>query len=51
MIMGIYNLDTERSSSNAFAVSVDFIRGQSPFGQLVEYTHVSTFALGVSYYW
>ena len=50
-VMVLYNLDTERSSSNAVGLSVDWIRGRSPFGQLTEYTHVDTIALGLSYYW
>ena len=50
-VLGLYNLDTERSSSNAVGLSLDWIRGRSPFGQLTEYTHVDALALGVSYYW
>jgi Protein of unknown function (DUF1207) len=50
-VLGLYNLDTERSSSNAVGLSLDWIRGRSPFGQLTEYTHVDTLALGVEYYW
>jgi hypothetical protein len=51
MIMGLYNVDLLRSSSNAIGVSLDWIRGRSAFGQLVEYTTVNTFALGIQYYW
>jgi hypothetical protein len=50
-VMGLYNLDTERSSSNAVGLSLDWIRGRSPFGQLTEYTHVDALALGLEYYW
>ncbi|HVR04345.1 MAG TPA: DUF1207 domain-containing protein [Polyangia bacterium] len=50
-IMAFYNLDTERSSSNAVGVSLDWIVGRSPFGQLTEYTRVDALALGFSYYW
>lgn len=51
MLMGLYNLDTERLSSNSVGLSLDWIDGRSPFGQLVEYTHVRTFAMGLQYYW
>jgi Protein of unknown function (DUF1207) len=52
LLMGLYNLDRRRSSSNAFGVSVDFMRGRSPFGQLTEYARLdNVLALGVSYYW
>ena len=50
-LMGLYNLDTERSSSNAVGLSLDWIRGRSPFGQLTEYTYVDALAVGLSYYW
>jgi len=51
MLMLLYNLDTERSSSNALGLSVDWIRGRSPFGQLTEYTRVEAIAVGLQYYW
>jgi hypothetical protein len=51
MLMLLYNLDTERSSSNALGVSVDWIRGRSPFGQLTEYTRMEAIAVGMQYYW
>ncbi len=51
MLIGLYNLDTDRSSSNAVGFSLDWIRGRSPFGQLTEYTHVDTIAGGFEYYW
>jgi hypothetical protein len=51
MVMALYNLDTERSSSNAVGFSVDWIDGRSPFGQLTEYTKLRTFAIGIEYYW
>ena len=50
-LMGLYNLDTAHSSSNALGLSVDWIRGRSPFGQLIEYATVDAFAVGLSYYW
>jgi len=50
-LMAFYNLDTERSSSNAVGLSLDWIVGRSPFGQLTEYAHVNALALGFSYYW
>jgi hypothetical protein len=50
-LLGLYNLDTERSSSNAVGLSLEWIRGRSPFGQLTEYTHVDALAVGLSYYW
>lgn len=50
-VMGLYNLDTERSSSNALGLSLDWMDGRSPFGQLTEYTHVNAWAVGLSYYW
>ena len=51
MLMLLYNLDTVRSSSNALGLSVDWIRGRSPFGQLTEYTPVEAIAVGMQYYW
>jgi len=51
MLMLLYNLDTERSSSNALGLSIDWIRGRSPFGQLTEYTRVEAIAVGMQYYW
>lgn len=51
MLIGLYNLDTERSSSNAVGLSIDWIRGRSPFGQLTEYTRVDALAIGFEYYW
>ena len=51
MLMLLYNLDTARSSSNALGLSIDWIRGRSPFGQLTEYTRVEAVAVGVQYYW
>jgi hypothetical protein len=51
MVMALYNLDTERSSSNAVGFSVDWIYGRSPFGQLTEYTQLRTFAIAMQYYW
>lgn len=51
MLIGLYNLDTERSSSNAVGFSLDWIHGRSPFGQLTEYTRVDAIAGGFEYYW
>jgi hypothetical protein len=51
MVMALYNLDTERSSSNSVGLSVDWIDGRSPFGQLTEYTKLRTFSIGIQYYW
>jgi hypothetical protein len=51
MVMALYNLDTQRSSSNAVGFSVDWIDGRSPFGQLTEYTTLRAFAIGLQYYW
>lgn len=51
MLMLLYNLDTERSSSNAVGLSIDWLRGRSPFGQLTEYTRVEAIAVGLQYYW
>lgn len=51
MLMLLYNLDTARSSSNALGLSLDWIRGRSPFGQLTEYTRVEALAVGLQYYW
>jgi hypothetical protein len=51
LIMGLYNLDTERSTSNAFGLSIEWIHGRSPYGQLTEYARTDTFAIGLSYYW
>jgi hypothetical protein len=50
-LIGLYNLDTAHSSSNALGLSIDWIRGRSPFGQLIEYATVDAFAAGLSYYW
>jgi hypothetical protein len=51
MVMALYNLDTERSSSNAVGLSLDWIDGRSPFGQLTQYTTLRTLAVGLQYYW
>ena len=51
VLMGLYNLDTAHSSSNAVGLSLDWMHGRSPFGQLVEYATVSTIAGGIQYYW
>ena len=51
MLFGLYNLDTERSSSNAVGLSLDWIRGRSPFWQLTEYTRVDAIAIDFEYYW
>ena len=50
-LIGLYNLDTAHSSSNSLGLSIDWIRGRSPFGQLIEYATVDAFAAGLSYYW
>ncbi|HVR60777.1 MAG TPA: DUF1207 domain-containing protein [Polyangia bacterium] len=51
VLMGLYNLDTAHSSSNAVGLSLDWMRGRSPFGQLVEYATVNAIAGGIQYYW
>jgi hypothetical protein len=51
MAMLVFNLDTLRSTSNALALSLEFIDGRNQHGQLVEYATVRTGSLGVSYYW
>lgn len=50
-LMLLYNLDTARSSSNAVGLSLDWLRGRSPFGQLTAYTSVEAIAVGLQYYW
>jgi len=49
--MLVFNLDTLRSTSNALALSVEYLHGRNQFGQLIEYDQVDAVALGVSYYW
>jgi hypothetical protein len=49
--MLVFNLDTTRSSSNALALSIEYLHGRNQFGQLIEYAKVDAAALGVSYYW
>ena len=51
MAMLVFNLDTERSTSNAIAVAVEFLDGRNQHGQLIEYDSVRTVALSLSYYW
>jgi hypothetical protein len=47
----VFNLDTKRSTSNALALSLEYIHGRNQFGQLIEYDTVDAVAVGVSYYW
>jgi hypothetical protein len=51
VLIGLYNLDTSRSSSNAVGLSLEWLSGPSPFGQLTEYAEVHTVAGGLAYYW
>ena len=51
MAMLIFNLDTLRSTSNALAVSLEYINGRNEHGQLIEYDQLRVAAASVSYYW
>lgn len=51
MTMLVFNLDTERSTSNAIAVALEYLDGRNQHGQLVEYDSIRTAALSLSYYW
>jgi hypothetical protein len=51
MAILLFNLDTLRSTSNALAISIEFIDGRNQRGQLIEYDTIRTGALAVSYYW
>jgi hypothetical protein len=51
MAMLVFNLDTHRSTSNALAVSLEYIDGRNQAGQLTEYDTIRTVATALSYYW
>jgi Protein of unknown function (DUF1207) len=51
MAMLMFNLDTRRSTSNAMALSLEYIDGRNQHGQLTEYATVQTGAFAFSYYW
>jgi hypothetical protein len=51
MAMLVFNLDTMRSTSNALALSLEYIDGRDQHGQLVEYHTIHAIAGAVSYYW
>jgi hypothetical protein len=51
MAMLVFNLDTLRSTSNALALSIEYIHGRNQRGQLTEYDEVNAGAVGLSYYW
>jgi hypothetical protein len=51
MAMLLFNLDTQRSTSNALALSLEFIDGRNQHGQLIEYDAIRTGAFSLSYYW
>jgi hypothetical protein len=46
-----FNLDTKRSTSNALAISLEFLDGRNQHGQLIEYDRFTTGAIGLQYYW
>jgi hypothetical protein len=49
--MLVFNLDTLRSTSNALALSIEYLDGRNQHGQLTEYDKVRSGAVGLSYYW
>jgi hypothetical protein len=51
MAMLMFNLDTQRSTSNAVAFALEYLDGRNQHGQLVEYATVRTAALSILYYW
>jgi hypothetical protein len=51
MAMLFFNLDTAKSTSNALALSLEFIDGRNQHGQLIAYDTILTGAVGVSYFW
>jgi hypothetical protein len=51
MLLYLYNLDSERSSSNAVAVGIELLWGRLQHGQLIEYATTRTVAGSLAYYW
>jgi hypothetical protein len=51
MAMLMFNLDTQRSTSNAVAFALEYLGGRNQHGQLVEYDAIRTAAASILYYW
>lgn len=51
MAIWLWNLDTERSTSNALAFALEYIDGRNQHGQLIVYDSMRTVAASISYYW
>jgi hypothetical protein len=51
MLTAFYNLDPERSTTNALGLSGEILWGRVQHGQFPEYATVKTVAASLSYYW
>jgi Protein of unknown function (DUF1207) len=50
MLMALYNLGVERSTTNAVGLSIELLWGRVQHGQLLQYATVGTVAASLSYY-
>lgn len=51
VLAALYNLDLDRSSTNAVALGIEVLWGRVQHGQLMGYATVGTGSVSLSYYW